>query len=78
MIKLSQKAKQSPHASIAINRYKICFACEHSSNDAFNCRVVDPKCGSGNCFGRWRTNINNDCPLGKWPKVEPTDKGIGG
>lgn len=58
----------------AKERFDICRQCPESTNDGFHCKQFKGTC----CFGRWRTNINNDCPLGKWPKVEPTDKGIGG
>lgn len=60
--------------SYSMKRFMICRECPDSKSEGFNCKHYKGAC----CFGRWRTNINNDCPQGKWPKVEKTDKGIGG
>jgi len=53
------------HMSYSMKRFEICRKCASSEEDGFKCKHV-PGC----CFGRWRTNPANDCPLGKWPKIE--------
>jgi hypothetical protein len=48
-------------AEEAKRRFIICRTCEHSRDDAFAC-ALHPGC----CFGRFRTDLANDCPARKW------------
>ncbi len=42
-------------------RFDICKSCEHSRDNAFECDL-HPGC----CFGKFRSNPESQCPLGKW------------
>ena len=46
-------------------RFDMCSTCGESKDKGFACRLYK-KC----CFGRWRANPDNQCPLGKWPAVK--------
>ena len=50
---------------LSTRRYAICITCEQSADNGHACALY-----TGCCFGRWRTNPANKCPLGKWPTVE--------
>jgi hypothetical protein len=45
----------------AKRRFNICKACENARDDGFAC-TLHPTC----CFGRWRGNPENHCPVGLW------------
>jgi hypothetical protein len=51
------------------NRYEICKTCPGTREAGHGCAHY-----AACCFGRWRTNPANDCPLGKWPKIEQTEQ----
>jgi len=42
-------------------RFAICKACEHARDDGFAC-VLHAGC----CFGRFRSDLANACPAGRW------------
>jgi len=42
-------------------RFAICKACEHSRDDGFACALH-----TGCCFGRFRSDLANRCPAGRW------------
>ena len=42
-------------------RFYECKRCAKSRNQAFACELY-----SGCCFGAWRANPTNKCPIGKW------------
>jgi hypothetical protein len=42
-------------------RFAICKACEHSRDDGFACALH-----TGCCFGRFRSDLANRCPTGRW------------
>lgn len=42
-------------------RFEICKTCDQSKDSGFSCDL-HKAC----CFGRWRANPNNQCPIGKW------------
>lgn len=41
-------------------RFAVCKACEHSRDNGFACALH-----RGCCFGRWRSNLDNHCPVGR-------------
>ncbi len=45
----------------AKRRFAICKNCKHSRDDGFACDLH-----TGCCFGRWRSNPENNCPEGMW------------
>jgi hypothetical protein len=51
-------------------RFAICKVCEKSTNSGFKCSLR-----KGCCFGRWRANPVNQCPLGKWLSSIPSQEG---
>jgi hypothetical protein len=42
-------------------RFAVCKACEHSRDDGFACALH-----TGCCFGRFRSDLANACPAGRW------------
>ena len=42
-------------------RFEICKACEHLRDDGFACALH-----SACCFGRFRSDLANRCPAGRW------------
>lgn len=42
-------------------RFAICKACEHARDDGFACALH-----TGCCFGRFRSDLANACPAGRW------------
>ena len=56
-------AAQVPAAHLAeiARRFAICKACEHARDDGFACTLH-----TGCCFGRFRSDIANACPAGRW------------
>lgn len=42
-------------------RFEICKTCEKATDRGFKCSLHN-----GCCFGRWRSNQENQCPLGRW------------
>jgi len=51
----------TPAAIKAKARYAICKSCVNSENNAFGCKLH-----KGCCFGRWRSQPESRCYLGKW------------
>lgn len=52
---------ETPLLPEIIRRFEICKTCSHSI-DGHQCDL-HKTC----CFGRWRSNPENQCPAGKWP-----------
>jgi len=42
-------------------RFAICKACEHARDDGFACALH-----AGCCLGRFRSDLANACPAGRW------------
>jgi hypothetical protein len=55
----------SKESMVSKTRFKICQSCERSPDKGFRCDLYK-NC----CFSLWRCNPANDCPEGKWPKIE--------
>jgi hypothetical protein len=54
----------SPRTTLTVARYEVCKMCAKSGENGHKCALH-----KGCCFGRWRANPANQCPLGKWLDV---------
>ena len=45
-------------------RFEICKGCKHGRDDGHNCALHQ-----GCCFGRFRSDLRNKCPAGRWEDI---------
>jgi len=55
-------------STVSIARFEICKICDQARENGFKC-VLHKGC----CFGSWRANPANQCPLGKWFTLSQTE-----
>jgi len=49
------------HNPIGKHRFRICQGCPQTSDKGFGCSYH-----KGCCFGSWRSQPENSCPMGQW------------